>query len=186
MERVHWDAVSADDPTTMIRDGDWTVQTPHDFGMLPPTDHGPVLDLGCGIGRLAVPYAKFYKVDVIGVDVSPRMLERAARHTSVTYAVGDGRALPKTPPLAAAWSMLMFQHIPPLAQESYVLQVAERLEPGGRFHFQTVIGEQQHFLSWQLAADEPAAWCERAGLQVVGVDGGEWPEWQWISARKPT
>lgn len=183
-ERRHWDDVSSDDPHLTIRHGNWNERTPHDFGMLPPTDHGPVLDLGCGIGRLAVAYARFYRIDVIGVDISPEMLERAEPHERVTYVVGDGRELPPTPPLAAAWSMLMFQHVPRLTQESYVLQVAKRLEPGAAFHFQTVIGEEDMFLSHQVDAHEPREWCERAGLAVMSVDEGELPEWQWVSARR--
>ena len=183
-ERAHWDAVSADDPRTMIRDGDWNVQTPHDFGMLPPSDRGPVLDLGCGIGRLSVAYARFYRVNVIGVDISPRMLERAECDPLVSYKVCDGRTLPWLPRLAGAFSMLMFQHIPPDAQYFYVKQVADLLEPGAPFHFQTVIGNENAFLSHQVYEAAPSQWCERAGLQVMSVDAGVWPEWQWIAARK--
>lgn len=183
-EREHWDRLSAEDPHTAIRHGDWSHATAHDFGMLPPTDHGPVLDLGCGVGRLAVAYAQFYGVEVIAVDISEKMLLRAEPHAKVRYCLGDGRALPLMRPLAAAWSMLMFQHIPPLAQESYVMQVAQRLEPGALFCFQTVIGTEDAFLSHQVDEDEPAAWCERAGLQVLSVDAGDLPEWQWVSARR--
>lgn len=184
MERSHWDRVSQDDPRTMVRHGDWQQAAAHDFGHLPIVDHGPVLDLGCGLGRLAVLYAAFYNVSVIGVDISPRMLDRAYRHEQVRYLPCDGRALPKLPKLAAAWSMLMFQHIPPLAQESYVLQVAERLAPGAPFCFQTVIGNERTFLSYQVEEHWPEQWCQRAGLTVEAVEDGVEPGWLWVSARR--
>src|SRR6266850_5632511 len=41
---------------------------------------GPVLELGCGTGRITIPLAK-HDIDVVGVDRSERMLERAIART---------------------------------------------------------------------------------------------------------
>src|ERR1700681_1933935 len=38
-----------------------------------------VLDFGCGVGRLLVPFARIAE-DVVGLDVSPSMLEEARRN----------------------------------------------------------------------------------------------------------
>ena len=38
--------------------------------------HGPVLDLGCGTGRLTIPLAQ-YGCNISGLDLSPEMLKRA-------------------------------------------------------------------------------------------------------------
>ena len=59
---------------------------------------GPVLELGCGTGRVALALARA-GVDVVGVDFSPRMLEAARRNVeaagspdgSVTLVRGDMR-----------------------------------------------------------------------------------------------
>ena len=37
---------------------------------------GPVLELGCGAGRVAIPIAQM-GIDIVGLDSSPAMLERA-------------------------------------------------------------------------------------------------------------
>lgn len=184
-ERLHWDAVSGDDPSTMIRDGDWTVNTPADLKELPAATEGPILDLGCGLGRLSVAYARAHQVNVIGVDISPRMIERAEPDPLVSYKVCDGRVLPWLPPLAGAFSMLMFQHIPAAAQRDYVVQVAAALKPGARFVFQVVVGDEDVFLSHQVYVLGAMKWCEAAGLEIEGKHRGVWPEWVWVTARKP-
>ena len=61
---------------------------------------GPVLELGCGTGRVAIALARA-GIDVVGVDFSPRMLEAARRNVecagalpgSVTLVEGDMRCL---------------------------------------------------------------------------------------------
>src|SRR5437773_4657380 len=45
---------------------------------------GPVLELGCGTGRITIPLAK-HDIDVIGVDRSEPMLNRALARTSRTF-----------------------------------------------------------------------------------------------------
>ena len=51
-------------------------------------DGGPVLELGCGTGRVAVALARA-GVDLVGVDFSPRMLEAARRNLDAAGAL-DG------------------------------------------------------------------------------------------------
>lgn len=179
-----WDALAHCPREQVIRHGDWTESIDTDLSHLSAVgDEGPILDLGCGIGRLSVAYARRHEVEVIGVDVSPVMLARAERDERVQYLVGDGEQLPHLPELAGAFSVLTFQHIPPDRQASYVAQVAERLEPGARFVFQTVIGDERAFLSHQVDAAAPGEWCEWAGLtlecQTVAGSG-----WVWVTARK--
>lgn len=59
-----------------------------------------VLDVGCGSGRYSVALAKAGAQRVVGVDISPRMLELAARHAKsagvaerCTFLLGDFLAL---------------------------------------------------------------------------------------------
>jgi ubiquinone/menaquinone biosynthesis C-methylase UbiE len=60
----------------------------------------PVLELGCGTGRIAIPVAR-EGVDIVGIDRSPEMLARAARRLKrarlrgrLSLVRGDIRSLP--------------------------------------------------------------------------------------------
>jgi SAM-dependent methyltransferase len=68
----------------------WQQAMEHDdlVGLLPPVDGRRVLDLGCGVGQLAHHLATSGASEVVGVDLSERMLERARTewaHPRVTY-----------------------------------------------------------------------------------------------------
>ncbi len=154
---------------------------------------GAVLDLGCGVGRLALPVAEAFgvTVHVIGVDLSPRMVEIASHEVSrrrlrnVTFVTGDGRTVPLFGPFCAAYSMVTFQHLPREASLSYITQVGQRLVTGGRFRFQFVEGTEDAFLSHGLDAEEVVQTCEQAGLTVLACDRGRlYPNWTFITAAK--
>jgi len=97
------------------------------------------LDYGCGVGRLVIPLAREC-AEVVGVDVSQPMIELARRNcadrglTNVTFALAGG-------PRAAmadvqgdfdlVHSHLVFQHIPPRLGETIIVELLERLTPGG-------------------------------------------------------
>jgi len=158
------------------------------------SDGALVLDLGCGPGRLTLALAQQRpEVRVIGLDVSTRMVDAARSigfgYENVKFARNDGRTLPDwvEADIDAAYSMLMFQHIPADACAGYVKEVARVLRPGGRFRFQTVIGTApDHFLSHQSNYAEMTAWCEDAGLEVVESGPSRlYHEWSWMTARKP-
>lgn len=191
-EREHWDSVAGDPPHTMIRHGDWEQGIAADLAMLPaPLDGlGPVLDLGCGIGRLTLAYARRHNAWTRGLDVSPAMIARAVKATEgqycVSFSVCDGRELgPEALKYRGAFSVLMFQHIPASAQAWYIMEVSERLRPGARFTFQTVAGYDDCFLSHQVRTYEPRDWCEEAGLIVERSVEAVWPQWWWTTAIKP-
>ena len=78
---------------------------------LPPLPDGPILDFGCGIGRLTIPISEQAPHrKVVGVDQSLRMLAFAAEAgPSLEWRV----TLPDDPGrFAAIYSMLTFQHLP--------------------------------------------------------------------------
>lgn len=151
-----------------------------------------ILDLGCGIGRLTLPVAQLFpKATVIGVDISQAMLDRATLEAAgegvvnAVWALGDGRELPQTGTLHAAYSMITFQHMPWEAAAHYIAQVAERLAPGGVFRFQVVEGSEAHFLSHHTSEGAVRAACEAAGLEVSAYErGGMYACWSWVTATK--
>lgn len=194
-ERAWWDEIAAG-PDLVGNIYDESIGTAEDClaEILPALDLGPepaVLDLGCGTGRLlgafiqAIPGAW-----LTGVDISDRILDHArAREDlrNVQFWVCDGRTIP---PVAdgfhAVYSMGLFQHLPADACAGYVREVARVLWPGGRFRFQSVLGDEDAFLSHQTTASAMVSWCSAAGLIVDECEGSRLKaEWLWVTARKP-
>ena len=109
---------------------------------------GPVLELGCGTGRISLPLARA-GVSVVGIDRSARMLERAARRLTalrrrqvgrrrrrLSLVRGDIRALPFADadfnmvlaPYGILQSLLRDQDL-----NATLASVARVLRPGGLF-----------------------------------------------------
>ncbi len=161
---------------------------------------GRILDLGCGLGRLAIPVAKRLNAHdatsaVFAVDVSRLMLTRLMLNLGsdlggIFVAPGNGVDIPNRDvirELDAAYSMLMFQHVPPEVVEGYIHQVAACLVPGGVFRFQFVDGKTQTHgpYSHDLYSRDAIAWCRDAGLTVEWVDYELiHHSWTWITAVK--
>lgn len=94
-----------------------------------------ILDYGCGVGRLAVPFARMADT-VTGVDISPSMLAEARqscdarRLTNVSFhTVADLDTL--APDFDLAHSFIVFQHIPPRQGETLFARILNLLRPGG-------------------------------------------------------
>jgi len=95
---------------------------------------GDVLDLGCGIGRVAAALAP--RVDsVLGLDIAPRMVAEARRRhgASARFAVTDGTRLAL--PDESFDLVLAVDSVPYLVQagvaEAHVADAARVLRPGG-------------------------------------------------------
>jgi SAM-dependent methyltransferase len=92
---------------------------------------GRALDFGCGVGRLAEAMAD-YAGEVVGLDISPGMLELArARKGKATY-------VDTLPDGAFDWinSFIVFQHIPPERGEAILKELLSRLSMGGMVSIQ--------------------------------------------------
>jgi 2-polyprenyl-3-methyl-5-hydroxy-6-metoxy-1,4-benzoquinol methylase len=96
-----------------------------------PLRYGTALDYGCGVGRLTRRLAdRFQKV--IGVDVSPGMLEEARRNLSEYGNVTLERAgSASSTSLDFVLSKIVFQHIPTSEGFRILELLAGRLSPGG-------------------------------------------------------
>jgi SAM-dependent methyltransferase len=98
---------------------------------------GPVLELGCGTGRVSLRLARA-GVDVTGVDKSPALVaamrERAGEAgVAVKGAVGDARQLALEQRFALVCAPMQFLHLMGAAAGRARLlgRVADHLEPGG-------------------------------------------------------
>lgn len=199
-ERAWWDEIAHDPHQLEMNIYDQSHGTTEQClleiipALTPFPEQANILDLGCGVGRLMFAMARsLTDFHFVGVDISTAVLEvarhrRVAQHKldNVSLIAGDGRSLPLHLEVDAAYSMLMFQHIPADACAGYVSEVARVLRPGGKFRFQDVIGSDDCFLSHQTSEAEMIGWCEDAGLQVIGSETSRlhW-EWRWMTARKP-
>lgn len=101
---------------------------------------GPIVELAVGNGRVAVPVAKAVGRPIIGIDISPLMLDQArAKATDagveLDLRLGDMRDLELSQPAALIYCPFRaLLHLPTWADRRRTFErVAASLRPGGRF-----------------------------------------------------
>jgi SAM-dependent methyltransferase len=163
---------------------------------------GPVVELGVGTGRIAVPTAAA-GIEVIGVDSSPGMLEVCRRHAEeagvaelLDLRLGDLAAPPVSEQVRlVTCPFRSYLHLPDKDARLQALSAArELLVPGGRLIFD-VFAPKRHdieethgrWIEREPEIFERADWDERAQtltLSVRGPDGEATMRLAWISARQ--
>ncbi|HET8699972.1 MAG TPA: class I SAM-dependent methyltransferase [Gammaproteobacteria bacterium] len=94
------------------------------------------LDFGCGVGRLVLPLARRV-AEVVGVDVSPAMLEEARKNCAEAGARNTAFVETDSAEYRAAGnfdlvhSVIVFQHIPRRVGLRLARELIGRLSPGG-------------------------------------------------------
>lgn len=116
----------------------------------------PVLDLGCGPGHITR-YLHDLGLPVIGVDISPRMLDEARRlNPGLAFRAGDMRALDwpdaSVAAIAAPYSII---HIHRDDIISVLRELGRVLVPGGRLYLSFHIGDEVRHLDdwWEKPVD---------------------------------
>ena len=169
-------------------------------------DRGQVCDLGTGPGQIAR-YVSERGVDVIGIDLSPAMVELARQaHPDVRFQQGDMRALPfLDDALGGITAFYSIIHIPRGEVVDVLKELRRVLQPGGLLLLAFHRGSEVHHLDewWDqpvsvdfffFQTDEMLGYLADAGLlidEVVERDpypGGEEAPTQraYIFARKPS
>jgi len=96
----------------------------------------PVLDLGCGTGRLAIPLANGVRARVYGLDLEPAMIAQAVTKEgsgAVGWAVGDATSLPfRQGSFGAVIMALVIHHMQPNDRPYALASILRSLAPGGR------------------------------------------------------
>lgn len=109
------------------------------LALLPGVDGGRVLDLGCGAGQLAYHLATIGATEVVGIDVSERMLTLARSdraHPRVTYQRGAIEATGFPPArFDLVVSSLVMHYVHDYA--GLIRRIAEWLAPGGVLVYST-------------------------------------------------
>jgi SAM-dependent methyltransferase len=141
-------------------------------------DLGPICDLGCGPGQIAR-YLHRQGVDVLGVDLSPRMVAEAQRlNPEIHFHQGDMLALPDADQswggIAAFYCII---HIPREQIVAALQEMKRVLKPGGVLLVTFHIGQEiKHLDEWwekpvnlDFAFYEPAEmenWLQEAGYEL--------------------
>lgn len=137
---------------------------------------GPVLELGCGTGRVTIPLAQ-RGVDMTGLDVVPAMIERARQKAGalpIRWVVADARSFQ----LGRSFRLIfetgsVFQHLlTRLDQEAFLARVREHLEQDGRF-IVTLIFPHVDLLASVETEQEWFTYENHAG-QEIRVSGTEY------------
>jgi SAM-dependent methyltransferase len=119
-----------------------------------------IVDLGCGTGRLVIPFAAVAE-EVVGLDVADSMLEEARRNCEI-HDVDNVLLLKSDDGLSAlegtfdlVHSFVVFQHIPANRGQRMFGRLLEVLEPGG-------------IASLQLTYSTPE-WADTGGVAPSGL-----------------
>jgi trans-aconitate 2-methyltransferase len=113
-----------------------------------------VVDLGCGPGTLTALLAERWPAaDVLGVDSSPEMVERAASVEGVRFEPGDVRTWEPEGPVDVLFSNATYQWVP--GHLDLLPRLVGHLAPGGWLALQVPGNhdEPSHVLLRELAAD---------------------------------
>jgi SAM-dependent methyltransferase len=107
----------------------------------PEIQWGRALDFGCGVGRLSAALAARFR-EVVGVDISARMVALARRHHAgvgnlafVRNTRSDLQAF-RTDDFDLVYSLITLQHVPPPLIRSYLAEFVRICRPGGILLFQ--------------------------------------------------
>jgi SAM-dependent methyltransferase len=122
----------------------------------------PVLDLGCGAGKMAL-FARGHGAQPTGLDAAPFFLPAAA--AVVDLVRGDLRRLPfRKGAFAAAWSIDVLEHLEEAGVRELLVEARRVLAPGGALFVYTHAMESSRLASFQRAVNRLAARLGRAGL----------------------
>jgi SAM-dependent methyltransferase len=145
---------------------------------------GPVVELGVGTGRIAIPTAAA-GIEVIGVDSSEGMLEVAGEQAALAgvaldLRLGDLRDPPVTEsvPLVTAPFRSLLHMESDADRRSALAAVARLLQPGGRFVFdvfapgaEDIADTHRRWLEREPGIFERADWDERRQRLTLRVRG---------------
>jgi len=136
---------------------------------------GPVLELGCGTGRLTIPLAQS-GINIVGVDIVAGMIERAREKSKglpIEWIVADARALQLGRKFRLIFeSGSVFHHMLTRSdQEAYLARVREHLEDEGRLVINLFFPHASRLVSTDAEEDWfTAQRPDGVEIRVSGID----------------
>lgn len=126
-----------------------------------------MLEVGCGTGEFAERVQRELGVELVAIDLSPRMVELAVAR-GVDARVGDAQSLAFDDEsfdcVVAGW---VFYHVPDL--EHALLECRRVLRPGGTLVAGT-LGRDNYLEVWELLGDtarDQLSFCRENGLEML-------------------
>jgi 2-polyprenyl-3-methyl-5-hydroxy-6-metoxy-1,4-benzoquinol methylase len=150
-----------------------------DPGFTPRT----VLDFGCGVGRVLVPFAKMAD-EVVGLDVSRSMLHEAQRNCderqlcNVRLLESDDDLTALTSTYDLIHSCIVFQHIPVERGRAIFSKLLHHLRPGGVGAIQMTYAKTCLASTYGIAPQAPAQAVLSAEVSAQAAPAGADPEIQ--------
>jgi SAM-dependent methyltransferase len=141
-----------------------------------------VLDFGCGVGRLLIPFAKVVD-EVVGLDVSPSMLEEARRNCdeqrvrNVRLVNSDDSLSTLTGTFDLIHSCIVFQHIPAARGRAIFSKLLQYLRPGGIGAIQLTYSKTRFASTHGIAPVPPPATMPAPDVPAQFIAGSD-PEIQ--------
>ena len=178
--KIFWDN-AAKDPDVRYKyiADEWaTTETFLDLIKNNNNDWNNVLEIGCGIGRLLVPFADMYKeCNFYGIDISDEMIKLAPKRDNIKYQeLADN--------LDLVYSMLVFQHIEHQEKINYIKLAYKKLKVGGHLFFQFVIGEENSPYSYQTSRLEIENILKDIGFNNLIFTNHMHPQWMFVRGIK--
>lgn len=132
----------------------------------------PVVEVGCGPGHVAA-YLAELGADVLGIDVSPAMVEEARRRfPAIGFEVGDLRRLAR-PASASGWSAVLawfsLVHLAPSELPAALAALARPLDPGGWLVLALHVGAEVNHLAEWFGHDVDIDFVRHDPAYVVGL-----------------
>lgn len=128
-------------------------------------DQASILDFGCGVGRLAIPFSRVTRKEVVGLDISPEIIDKAKEHAltfereNVRFQVYDGKNLPELPSFDFVNSYIVLQHIEVDRGLALLQQLLDKVKIGGIAHIQVTHSHElptRSYLNFYLRTKVPA------------------------------
>lgn len=134
------------------------------------------LDVGCGVGRLAIPLAKRVH-EAVGVDIAPAMLELCAKHAklaevnNLTLCESDDELSRVRGKFDIVNTYIVLQHIPPDRGYRLIQAMLDRLNTGGIGSIQVTYAKARRF----MVHEQPRAlFYRREGGVIVDIMDSGW------------
>ncbi|WP_246539149.1 methyltransferase domain-containing protein [Litoribacter ruber] len=113
-----------------------------------------ILDFGCGVGRLAVPFAKRTSKEVIGLDISEGMVNQAKilsqkqKLDNINFIAYSGLQIPEIGQFDLVNSYIVIQHIEKQIGFDLIDQLCQKAKIGGYVQLQIPFGHNIQFWTY--------------------------------------